>query len=358
MTQVVWSIQVLPHAEGSLQTVIVMIAARNAVEEFLGKLEGRGYLADRLEIPRLDLLRATTVTKDGAWIYPDSASASPTALVAWWYAGVLQNLALMTLPSANRAAALKEQLLQMAWAGELEGWLTAPPTWHLVADPTVAVEWEPDLRTALEQPIEVTEPPAPAALAAMTAQRVSQSEAQANLLPVEFSTRYQQQFVDRLWMRGLGSVVALYLFGVMIYFAWLQFAQMGTSKVELQVANLGPTYTNTLQLKARYEVLKTRQDLKSAALDCWKAIAELLPDGVTLEGYSFNDGKRLSINGSAPEDQAKGLTDFDADIRRARLPDGQPLFDSLAGEHLTYHKSANNTVSWSCVLELKKGDTL
>jgi hypothetical protein len=357
VTQIVWSIQVLPHAQGDLQTVVVMIASRNAVEEFLGKLEGQGFMADRLEMPRLDQLRATTVTADGAWIYPDPATANPTALVAWWYGGLLQNLALVTLPSAKRAESLKEQLLQMAWAGELEGWLNAPPTWHLVADPAVAIQWEPDLREALEQPVEVTAPPAPAALAAMTAQRVAQTEPQANLLPAEYSSRYQQQFIDRLWMRGLGTVIALYMVGVMIYFAWLQFAQMGTGKVEQEVANLGPTYTNALQLKARIDVLKTQQDLKSAALDCWKAVAELLPDTVTLEGYNFNDGRRLTLNGTAPEDQARRLTEFDKYLRAATV-NGQLLFDPLSGEHLTYHRTQPNTVGWSCVLELKKGDTL
>jgi hypothetical protein len=358
VTQIVWSIQVLPHAEGSLQTVIVMIAARNAVEEFLGKLEGQGFMADRLEMPRLDLLRATTVTTDGAWLYPDPASAIPTALVAWWYGGVLQNLALITLPQAKRAASLREQLLQMAWAGELEGWLTATPTWHLVADPQVAAQWDPDLREALEQPAEVTAPPASAALAAMTAQRVSQTEPQANLLPAEYSTRYQQQFVDRLWMRGLGTVIGLYLFGVMIYFAWLQFSDMGTTKVEQEVANIGPTYTNALQLKARYDVLKTTHELTYAALDCWKVVAELLPDGVTLEGFNFNDGKRLSLNGTAPTEQTKNLTQFDKDLRSATI-NGQLLFDPLAGDHLTYHNSQANTVSWQCVLELKRaGDIL
>ena len=34
-----------------MQTVVALIAARNAVEEFLGRLEGEGYLADRLEVP-------------------------------------------------------------------------------------------------------------------------------------------------------------------------------------------------------------------------------------------------------------------------------------------------------------------
>ena len=85
VTQVVWSIQVLPHAEGNLQTVIVMIVARNAVEEFLGQLEGQGYLADRLEMPLLDQLQATTVTQDGAWIYPGPGKRQPRR--RWWRGG-------------------------------------------------------------------------------------------------------------------------------------------------------------------------------------------------------------------------------------------------------------------------------
>src|SRR5437870_4498967 len=58
VAQIVWSIHVLPHTEGNLQTVIVMIVARNVVEEFLGQLEGQGYLADRLELSLLDQLRS------------------------------------------------------------------------------------------------------------------------------------------------------------------------------------------------------------------------------------------------------------------------------------------------------------
>ena len=356
-TQIVWSIRVLPHIQGNLQTVIVMIAGRNAVEEFLGKLEGEGYLADRLEMPRLDQLQATVVAGDGAWIYPEPGSGSPAAVVAWWYAGVLQNLALITLSHANRGANLKEQLLQMAWAGELEGWLTAPPKWHLVADPRMVAEWEPALREGLEQDIDVIPTLAPVALAALTAQRVAQAEPEANLLPPEYSVRYQQQFIDRLWMGGLGALIGVYLLGLLVYFAWLQVAEMGTNKVEQAVANLGQSYTNSMQLKARFQVLKDRQDLKWAALDCWKAVAELLPDGVQIESYNFNDGRRLSLNGTAPVDQSKRLVDFDADLRKATA-NGQPLFDSAAGEHLTYHQGVGNTLTWSCVLELKRGETL
>ena len=83
------------------------------------------------------------------------------------------------------------------------------------------------------------------------------------------------------------------------------------------MAERGPTYTNALQLKAKFQVLKDRQDLKFAALDCWKIVAELLPDGVTLDGYNFSDGRKLTLSGSAPADQTKQLLDFDADIRKA-----------------------------------------
>ena len=352
VTQIVWSIQVLPQAEGNLQTVIVLIASRNEVEEFLGQLEGQGYLADRLDLPLLDQLQTTAITGDGAWIYPEAAGGSQAALVAWWYSGVLQNLALITLPPANRPESLKEQLLQMAWAGEMEGWLSAPPTWHLVADAPIAAEWEPALRAGLEQPVEVIAPVQVAALAALTATRAAQAGSQGNLLPVEFSIRYRQQFVDRLWMRGLGAVLALYLVGVLVYFARLQLELYRTHGVEQQAAEKGLAYTNTLKFRAEYQILQDRQDLKFAALECWKAVAELLPDGVTLEGYTFSDGRKLTLNGKAPTDQTKRLNDFYADLRKV-APKGQALFDPGKGDSPTWEMQGG-MARWRCVLELKR----
>jgi hypothetical protein len=357
VTQIVWTIHPLPHAEGSLQTVIVLIVSRNAVEEFLGQLESQGYLADRLEMPLLDQLQATEVTRGGAWIYPEAPGGNNSALVAWWYDGVLQSLALITLPPANRPESVKEQLLQMAWAGELEGWLTAPPVWHLVADAPTVAEWEPALRAGLEQPVEIIAPVPLAGLAALTATRAARAGSESNLLPAEFTTRYRQQFVDRLWMRGLAAVVALYLLGVLIYFARLEVELYRTGAVQQQVVGLGPTYTNAIQLRDRFKVLKERQDLKFAALDCWKTVAELLPDGVTLEGYSFSDGKKITLSGTAPKDQVKRLLDFDADIRKAAI-NGQPLFDPNSGDHVVYHDAAGGNVTWNCVLELKRSEAL
>jgi hypothetical protein len=238
----------------------------------------------------------------------------------------------------------------------MEGWLTAPPSWHLVADAPAAAEWEPALRTGLEQPVEVIAPVPVAGLAALTAARAAQSGSEGNLLPAEFSTRYRQQFVDRLWMRGLGAVVLLYVIGVLVYFARLELELYGTAAVEQQVAERGPIYTNALQLKAKFQVLKDRQDLKFAALDCWKVVAELLPDGVTLDGYNFSEGKKLTLSGSAPADQTKRLLDFDSDIRKV-APNGQALFDPNAGDHITW-EVRGPVANWHCVLELKRTEAL
>jgi hypothetical protein len=356
VAQIVWSFHVLPHTDANLQTVIVMLVGRNTVEEFLGKLEGQGFLADRLELPVIDQLQATAVDKDGAWIYPDAGGRN-SALVAWWYGGVLQNLDLLTLPAPGpeRAAILKEQLLQMAWAGEMEGWLTSPPQWHLVADSATA-EWEAPLREGLEQPIEIITPLPERELAALTARRAATAEPRANLLPAEFTTRYHQQFVDRLWIRGLAAVGGIYLAVVLVYMAFLGYANWRTTQVEGQLAALSPDYTNAIQLRDRFKVLKERQDLKYAALDCWNATAGLLPEDVMLESMDFRDGKRFTLNGTAPSGQYKKLLDFEAALRKYKV-DGQLLFDPSKDEPVQWREQGQNA-NWRLDLELKRSETL
>lgn len=356
VAQIVWSLQIVPHAEGNLQTVIVIIAARNAVEEYLGQLEGQGFLADRLEVSMLDQLLADPAREDGAWIYPDPGQQGKTALVAWWNKGVLQNLDFLFLPADKRAESLKEQLLQMAWAGELEGWLNAQPKWHLVADAALAADWEPALRSGLDQPVQLSAPLPMGQLAALTGRRAAQAAQEGNLLPAEFSVRYQQQFVDRLWMRALGGVAALYVIVVLIYACALTVITLRTQSVESQVAATAPAYTNAIQLRARFQVLKDRQELKFAALDCYRVVAEQLPADVTLDGFNFSDGKKLTLNGTAPSDKVSDLLNWDGQIRKAQI-NGQMLFDPRGGDNLQYHASPNNsTVNWNCSLELARSD--
>ena len=352
--QVVWIIHCIPHPDGGQQTVVVTIAAREAVEDFLGKLEGQGYLADRLELPALDQLLATEITGDGAWIYPEALGGVDTALVAWWFGGVLRSLDFLSLPvTSNRPAALREQLLQMAWAGEIEGWLGGEPAWHLVAGPAVVPTWENALREGVGGTVRVVAPLAPAALAARTAKRAAANDASSTLLPVEHGARYHQQFVDRLWMRGLGAVVVMYLIGLGIYFGWLGVAWWRTSTVEKQVTGLSNTYTNAKQLRARYDVLKERQELKFAALDCWKLVADKLPEGATLDGFTFSDGQRLTLNGTVSQDARIQIQGFYTDLRKAEI-NGKQIFDISKGDSPTDRSGPGGVVSWNCSLELKR----
>jgi Tfp pilus assembly protein PilN len=369
VTQIVWGIHVLhqrhvpkpaatspAEAEGGvktedLQTIILIIVARDQVEEFLGKLERDGFLADRIETPLLDKLQATPAADDGAWIYLDEDSPRGSALVAWRRDGVLQSLGLIHLPSdKNQTDLLREQLAQMTWAGEIEGWLTSSPQWHLVAGSAAATQWEAVFGKALETSVKVVSPPSSVELAAATARRTAKADDAANLLPREYSARYHQQFVDRLWLRGLTSVGLLYTAGVIIYFIALAVLKIQVGKVEAEVDQISGSYTNAIQLKARYQIIKERQDLKFAALDCWKTTAELMPTGVTLESLDFRDGSKLSLRGTAPADKAVQLNDFNAAMRKATV-NGQPLFTKVDG--LAYTAGAKNNIAWSFSCELK-----
>jgi hypothetical protein len=374
VTQAVWTMHILPgssaprhpQAEGAktenLQTVVVVLVARSVVEQFLGQLEGQGYQADRLELPLIDQLEATPVSEDGAWIYPETQGGNHTALVAWWYGGVLHTVDLLTLSAGpDRAQSLKDHLMQMAWAGELGGWLTAPPRWHLVADDATAAEWLAPLREGLEQTIEVVPPLSGPELAARTAKRATLAGAETNLLPPEFAARYKRQFEDRLWMRGLLWLVAAYVAGVMAYFIAVSFVSYQTTAAENRVAQQGLSYTNSIEIKAQYKILKDRNELQFAALDCWQAVAEAAPENVTLDAMNFSAGRKLALNGTAIGKETTPVTDFGERLRKHVLTEppnqGQLLFKQNA-DIPTYNFLNNGTIRWNYNLELARTEKL
>ncbi|HWF19116.1 MAG TPA: hypothetical protein VG754_07605 [Verrucomicrobiae bacterium] len=346
VTQIVWSVQILPQIVDNLQTVIVIIVARDLVEKFLGQLEGQGFLADRLELPIVDELLATRITHDGAYIYPDNSTGKYSALVAWWYGGTLRNLGLLHVPAAdNRADILKDQLAQMTWAGELEGWLSGTPRWSLIANDATAANWQPMFRPWLGQNVEVLPPLSEADLATRNANRAARAESSTGILPVEYALRYAQEFHDRLWMRGLGTIVVVYLIGVMVYMAGASWKGMQADNLEMRMKGLAREYTNTLQVKAQVEILQNRQALKFASLDCWKTTAELLPAGITLGSMDFKEGKTLSLSGTAPGDANGTLTDFNEAMRKFTRPDGQLMFERVDLPSVRLN-AGGGTLSW------------
>jgi hypothetical protein len=345
--QVVWSLDVVPsyptaqQPEGAaksddpdsaadtaaaMQTVVVVVAATQAVDPFLGQLENQGYMADRLEFPALHHLLTQEVKSDSVWIYPGIQENKNSALVAWWTSGILQHLSFLHLPADERWTQLfTEQMNQTAWAGQMESWLKKAPECHLVAESTVAAVWEPVIAEWAGAAV-VSHPALKTAeLAELSARRLARNESLINLLPATYSQRYRQQMTDRIWMRGLGALIVAYLVGVLGYFAALEVLKFQFGRVQRQVFAATPGYKSSQQLKAKVQVLQDRENLKYAALDCFKAAAELLPEDVTLNNLSFQRGKVLMLSGTAPADQVTKITEFNQALAGTTVR-GQRLF--------------------------------
>jgi hypothetical protein len=348
VAQIVWSIQLLPStqapaaadAEGppaaALQTVIVVIVARSYVEEFLGELENQGFLTDSLEVPGLEQLVTTKPVGNGVYIFPNAAGEP--LLIAWWYGGTLHNVAMVALPdSEDRGELLKTQIEQMAWAGELEGWLTEPPKVYLVAAPEQVKVWEPVLRQTAESEITAGSGPGvhveiipalkPADAAAKAAEAAAKEGSTTNLLPDDYARRYRQQFIDGLWMRALFGALVLYGVAVVIYFAVVFVLNYKVDDVVKHVKQMDVSYTNALRGVEQLKILQERQELKYAALDTWKAVAESKPEGITLDDLYFQRGK-LELRGSAPADDQIAITEFNDKMRSYKV-NNTPLFTEV-----------------------------
>jgi len=353
VNQILWSIELLSKGAEGLQTVVVIIVPRDVVERFLGRLEQKGYLADRLELPQIGQLSATKVSRDGIWFYPEPGKLSH-CIIAWWYGGILQNLSYLNIATGvDHAGKLKDQLLQVSWAAELEGWLTEKPLITLVGDETTAQLWLPILDGLSESPVEVVKPAPSETLAASTVTRAVRSDPRTNLLPAEYAAKYRQEYIDRLWMRGAGAIILAYIVGVVIYFAALEVIKFKADKVQQQVRALSGSYTNAIQLKEKIGLLKEQVNLKFAALESYKAVVENLPPDLTLTSLIFQKGTTLSLRGTVPSDQLDQLYEYNEKLRSVAYED-RPLFKSVKAPR--QDKGGGNVSDWSFVCELNKNE--
>jgi len=101
------------------------------------------------------------------------------------------------------------------------------------------------------------------------------------------------------------------------------FRSYQATKVQGQVAVISNTYSNVVELQARYAVLQKREQLKYAGLDCWRVVAELLPSGIQLQRMSFSGGQQLSLSGTTSPDMVNTLFDFDTAMRKYKVKDAR-----------------------------------
>lgn len=350
--QVVWTVEAVPHAEGTQQTALVVIASRTAVEEYLGLLEQGGYIADQLELPLLRELKALRPDGDGLWILVEPSSAGSNLLVGWFVGGVWQEVGLLRLTSGGAGAAqLIELLTQNAWGGELNGWLKTLPEVHLVASPEAAAELEGLLRDWSGRPV-ATQPRRPLAELAELGAQHHLAPAASSLVPPDVSKRRRDQFIDALWMKGLGAAGMAYLAFVFLYMIALKVQEYRFDNTRDEANAMAQSYTNTLQLKAQVAVLQDQVGLRFMALDSWRAAVENLPETVTLSQLDFARGRTLELAGTVADESKNDVTKFNSDLKKVEV-NGQPLFSKVDAATITTQPGAP-VARWSFKAELKR----
>lgn len=357
VAQIVWAAESVAGGADGMQTVVVVIAARSSVEEYLTALEGKGFQTDRLEIPVLHQLAEIKPEGDGVWLFPEGASGHNMCLVAWWAGGMLCNLTFLRITPGDKWGELvMQQLTQMAWAGQMEGWLAELPKCHLVADDATSAQWLPLLQTWTSR-MEVVPVNSAADLAALSVARLVREEAQINLVPAEYVGRFRQLLIDRIWMGALFAAIGVYLLGVLIYFAGVQVVNFQKGRVDKQITELNSAYTNAVRMRERIGVLQDQRNLKFAALDCWKAACILLPPELTLTSLQLRDGKTLTLTGISTSEGEGQIFSYNSALSKYRLENTNSplLFNSVSPPSIKDNQGGAQK-GWNFSCELNRTD--
>lgn len=347
--QVVWTVESVAHPDATQQTALVTIAARSTVEAFVESLEQGGYMPDRIELPMVRRLLSKPVEGNLLRIVLDGSGAQQVALLGWWTDSVLRDVSLIRLPVQGAAELLLAQLNGTAWAAELDGWLALLPSVTVVAPLSEAAPLVEALRGWCSQPVSIETPGAEPDLAQLTANHALHPSP-ASLIPEEVRTRQQRQYVDSLWVKGLTALAITYLAGVFVYLAVLTYQKSSVETLRNETRSMALQYTNTLQLKARVRVLQEQVALRFAALDCWNAVVEKLPEALTLAQLDFKNGRTLLISGNASEGDRAEVTRFN-DLLRAVSSEGKPLFSEVKPATMTPRGAL---LAWSFEAELRR----
>lgn len=352
LAQVVWTVESVPHADGKGQTAVVTLAARAATEAYLAELEKGGYTVDALLNPSLRELLASPPPRDGLLLLVESAAAASTVLAAWWIDGVLREIGSLCQPSGDRGTVLISQLNRMAWSGEVEGWMNGLPEIRLMASSTDAALYLEALKDwSGHEPLILPRrtPPELAALTLAHALRPSLP----TLVPDEVRDRQRRQFVDTLWVKGLGALAMTYLAGVFVYLAVLTLQKSRLETLRDENRGMALQFTNTLQIKARVRVLQEQVALRFAALDCWNKVAETLPETMTLKQFDFKNGRTLILEGTTTEASRADITGFNSTLRAVEV-NGKLLFSEVKPATTQLRR---NDLTWRFEADLRREDS-
>ena len=355
--QTVWTLEVVP-TRGMLppetQTVVVAIAERKLVEELLGRLETKGYVADGIEVASLQQILAAPADVDGVWIYPRLRGEKVSCLVAWWSDGVLQDLTQLTLASASHLNELAEHLTCSTWSGEMAGWLVRPPTWHLVAEGDLAANWGTMLGEWLGEPVELLAPLPPANVAVATARHAGRTRpGTPALLPEEFAGRYRRDFVDLIWLRALAVGFVVYLMLLVGFVIMAEASKSKKAKLSNDLVPLAKESTNAVQLGEQIVQLQEQVALRNAALDAFRAVSDKLPGEMGLDLFTFSKGEKIVLRGTVPAAMSGKIEEYTEVLKTVMNSGGQLLFQKVHPANFT-RIQGGATVQWGFTCDFRR----
>ena len=170
------------------------------------------------------------------------------------------------------------------------------------------------------------------------------------LVPEDVATRNRQAFVDRLWMRGLGSLGALYLMVVLGGLAWFTHKESYLADEQVNARGLAQHYTNAMRLRDQVLILEEQANLRFAALDCWKAAVETLPDDLTLTSLNFVRGRTLRLDGTVDPSRREAVTRYNSDLLAVKVRN-QSLFSAVKPAQVQVR---GTLATWSFEAELNR----
>lgn len=355
LNQVVWTVTGVAHPDGQQQTALITLASRSAVEEFLDREVAAGFVADQLDLPLVRWWSGLKPADNSLWLLFETTPERWLCLAAWHVGGVWQDVSLIHLPPGEAAApALLAQLAQTAWAGEMDGWLSGVPEVKVAASDAVAAPLTEPLAEWSGRPVQTVKPPEPSALATASA-RAFRVPPTIGLIPAEWVDLQRQKFIDRLWLSGLGAIGVAYLVFIFGFLIWLKVRKYQVDDLRSEVATMGISFTNTLQLKAQVGILEEQVALRYAALDAWQAVVSTLPADLTLTQLDFQRGRTLQVSGTVSPDATSEVTKFNSELKKAQA-NGQPLFAAVKPAQISSRPGVNEA-TWTFEAELRRNDT-
>ena len=125
------------------------------------------------------------------------------------------------------------------------------------------------------------------------------ADASMNLSPSAWRDVEEARVFKSTMARVATSVLAVWVFGVILFVGGLYLQQMRGNSLERELKEWQVPGREVRSMRRRISVIEKYMDRRSSALECLREISELQPSGVTLALFSYRQSESLKLSGDA-----------------------------------------------------------